>query len=46
MPNGRDRLPGKNEEQGLLSKVIDLAPLFSLVLQLLELILKLLGVIN
>jgi hypothetical protein len=46
MPNGRDRLPGKTEEQGPLSKVIDLAPLFSLVLQILELILKICGVIN
>jgi hypothetical protein len=46
MPNGRDRLPGKNEEQDPLTKVIGLAPLFSLVLQILELILKICGVIN
>jgi hypothetical protein len=36
----------KKEEQGPLSKVLALAPLLALVLQLLELILKLFGVIN
>jgi hypothetical protein len=47
MLKGRDRLPkSKKEEQGLLSKVVDLAPLLSLLLQLLEIILKWAGVIN
>jgi hypothetical protein len=34
------------EEQGYLAKVIRLAPLATLVIQLIELILKLAGVIN
>jgi hypothetical protein len=42
-----DHLPGKKEEQDFtLSKAISLAPLLSLILQLLELLLKLFGVIN
>jgi hypothetical protein len=44
---GKERLPeSKKEEQGPLSRVIVLAPLLALVLQLLELLLKILGVIN
>jgi hypothetical protein len=47
MSKDGDRLPdNKKEEQGILAKVINLAPLCALVLQFLELILKLLGVIN
>jgi hypothetical protein len=47
MPNGGNGLPGnKKEEQGTLSKVVTLAPLFALILQALELILRLLGVIG
>ena len=46
MPDGRDRLPGKKEEQDLLSKVVHLAPLLTLALQILELVLRILGVIN
>jgi hypothetical protein len=47
MPNGRDRLPdNKKEEQGHLAKVVSLAPLLSLILQILELTLKILGVTN
>jgi hypothetical protein len=36
----------KKEERGPLAKVIDLAPLFDLVLRALELLLKVLRVIN
>jgi hypothetical protein len=36
----------KEEEQDRLSKVVSLAPLFAVILQLLELALKLLGVIR
>jgi hypothetical protein len=44
---GKERLPeSKKEEQDTLSRVIYLAPLLTLVLQLLELVLKILGVIN
>ena len=47
MPDGKDRLPEqKPEERDLLSKVLALAPLLSLILQLLELLLKILGVID
>jgi hypothetical protein len=47
MPKGMDRRPGnKEEEQDLLAKVSDLAPLFALILQALELLLRLLGVIG
>jgi hypothetical protein len=46
MPKGRGSLPDKKEEQGPLPKVKDLAPLLSLIIQLLELLLKLLKVIN
>ena len=42
----RDNLPGKKEERDPLSKVISLAPLVSLILQILELTLKVLGVIK
>jgi hypothetical protein len=42
-----DHLPGKKEEQdSLLTKALSLAPLLALVLQILELILKICGVIN
>jgi hypothetical protein len=42
-----DHLPGKKEEQdSILSKAVSLAPLLAVILQLLELILKLLGVIQ
>ena len=47
MPKGRERLPDKKEEQGpILSKMVYLAPLLSLILQILELLLKIFGVIN
>jgi hypothetical protein len=46
MSKDRDRLPDKNEEQGPLTTMASLAPLLSLVLQLLELLLKLFGVIK
>jgi hypothetical protein len=47
MSKDRESLPeNKREEQGTLAKVIYLAPLFELALHLLELMLKLLGVIN
>jgi hypothetical protein len=41
LPNNK-----KEEQDSPLTKVIGLAPLLTLILQLLELILKLLGVIN
>jgi hypothetical protein len=45
--DGKERLPErKKEEQGHLSKVLRLAPLLTLALQLLELLLKICGVIN
>ena len=46
MSKDRNRLPDKKEERDILAKVIVLAPLFDLVLQMLELILKLTGVIR
>jgi hypothetical protein len=46
MPNGRGRLPDNKEEQDHLSKVAVLAPLLALILQILELLLKIFGVIN
>ncbi len=47
MPSGKSRLPGnKKEERGHLNRVVFLAPLLSLILQLLELALKLLRVIK
>ena len=47
MPKGRKRLPDKKEEQDLpLAKVVRLAPLLAVILQLLEIVLKLLGVIQ
>jgi hypothetical protein len=46
MPNGRDRLPDNKEEQDTLARVVFLAPLLTVVLQVLELLLKLLGVIQ
>jgi hypothetical protein len=47
MSKDKDCLPdNKKEEQGRLSRVIALAPLFALILQLLELLLKICGVIK
>jgi hypothetical protein len=48
MSQDTDRRPGnkKEEQDSTLSKVIVLAPLFALILQALELLLKLLGVIG
>jgi hypothetical protein len=47
MPKGADRRPGnKEEEQDTLDKVIYLAPLITLILQILELLLRILGVIG
>jgi len=50
MPDGDDSLPEreerKTEEQGPLSKMVYLAPLFELVIRILELILKILRIIN
>ena len=47
MPDGRDRLPeSKKEEQGQLAMVINLAPPLDLVIRILELILKILHIIN
>jgi hypothetical protein len=48
MPKGADRRPGnrKEEQDSLLSKVLVFAPLFALILQILELILRILGVIG
>jgi hypothetical protein len=47
MSKDRNGLPGnKKEEQGPLAKVVSLAPLFAAILQLLELLLRLLGVIR
>lgn len=40
MPDGRDNLPDKKEERDTLAKVIALAPLLSVILQLLELALR------
>ncbi len=40
MPKGNDDLPDNTEERDLLDKVCDLAPLISVILQLLELVLK------
>jgi hypothetical protein len=43
----RERLPGNEEEQdSKLTRAISLAPLFTLILQILELILKICGVIK
>jgi hypothetical protein len=45
--DGRDRLPeSKKEEQDHLSKVANLAPLLDLVIRILELLLKILRIIN
>jgi hypothetical protein len=48
MSRDKDRLPDNKraEQDTMLAKVVYLAPLLSLVLQLLELVLKLLGVLN
>jgi hypothetical protein len=47
MSKDADRRPGnKKEEQDTLDKVRDLAPLFALILQMLEFLLKLFGVIR
>jgi hypothetical protein len=45
MPKGRERLPGKKEEQDRLTKVASLAPLPNLIIRVLELVLKILWVI-
>jgi hypothetical protein len=46
MPDGRERLPeSKTEERGPLAKVIDLAPLFNLIVRVLELLLKIFRII-
>jgi hypothetical protein len=46
MSKDEDRLPDKKEERDLLARVVNLAPLLALVLQLHELLLKICGVIN
>jgi len=46
MPNDSGLLPDKEEERGLLTRVTALVPLFSLIIQILELVLKILKVIN
>ncbi|MDR0653980.1 MAG: hypothetical protein LBG12_11855 [Synergistaceae bacterium] len=47
MSKDEDRRPDdKEEEQDLLAKVVYLAPLFALILQILEILLKILGVIG
>lgn len=48
MPQGRDRQPrNKKEEQDRpLAKAVSLAPLFAVILQALELLLKLLGIVR
>ena len=47
MSKDTDRRPDdKKEEQGTLAKVVYLAPLITLILQFLELLLKILGVIG
>jgi hypothetical protein len=50
MSEDKSNLPSENkskkEEQGPLCKVLALAPLLALILQVLELILKILGVIG
>ena len=47
VPNGPERLPsGKKEERDPLTTVLRLAPLLSLILQFLELLLKISGVIK
>ena len=45
MPDGRGSLPDKKEERGLLTRAIVLAPLFSLIIQILEFALKILKMI-
>ena len=46
MPRGKKLLPDKKEERDLLSKVRYLAPLFELILRVIELLLKILRIIN
>jgi hypothetical protein len=46
MPNDRDRLPDNKEEQDTVARVVFLAPLLALILQFLELMLKIFGVIR
>ena len=47
MSKDRNGLPGnKKEEQGQLTKLVYLAPLFAVILQFLEFLLKILGVIQ
>jgi hypothetical protein len=47
MSKGKEHLPGKKEEQDrILSKAISLAPLFNLIIRVLELIFKILRIIK
>jgi hypothetical protein len=47
MPKGKDEPSSdKKEERDLLSRVVYLAPLLAVILQFLELVLKILGVIQ
>ena len=46
MPKGKKLLPDKKEERDLLTQVRILAPLFDLIIRILELILKILRIIN
>ena len=50
MLDGRDSLPErderKKEEQGQFSRLVYLAPLLSLILQFLEFLLKIIGVVR
>jgi hypothetical protein len=46
MSKDEDRLPDKEEEQDRLTKVVSLAPLFELVIRILELVLKILRIIT
>lgn len=45
MPTGGDNLPGKKEERDPLAKVLYLAPLLNLIIQILELLLKIFRII-
>ncbi|MDR1943828.1 MAG: hypothetical protein LBQ19_03305 [Synergistaceae bacterium] len=46
MPKGKDNLPDNKEEQDHLSRALALAPLLTVFLQFLELLLKIIGVIR
>ena len=46
MPRGKNLLPDEKEERDLLTRVRYLAPLLNLILRILELILKILRIIN